>query len=225
MQSLNALILAGKVLYLGISDTPAWVVVKANAYARQHGLRPFSIYQGRYSALIRDLERDVIPMCVDEGMAIHMWGVLGSGYIKSPSAPKDGNRQTPFVLTGREEKVSAVLDNVAKRHNVPITSVALAYALQKAPYVVPMVGGSKPEHLKSNVEALSLELTPEDIKEIESGYDFDMGFPHSFINRANTLTEGPQNISFLSALGYFDYVAGKKQVKPHKGELTAAWKE
>lgn len=152
MQSLNTLVQQGKVLYLGISDTPAWIVTKANAYARQHGLRQFSVYQGRYSALMRDLERDIIPMCRDEGMAIHPWGVLGSGkldkdpltahfgpidrkdpgYFRSPeSAPKEGGRQTPHVKTGREEKVSAVLDAVAKRHNVPVTSVALAYALQK----------------------------------------------------------------------------------------------
>ena len=85
MQSLNTLVSQGKVLYLGISDTPAWVVVKANAYAREHGLRPFSVYQGRYSALSRDLERDVIPMCRDEGMAIHPWGVLGSGMSMSSS--------------------------------------------------------------------------------------------------------------------------------------------
>lgn len=79
MQSLNTLVQQGKVLYLGISDTPAWVVCKANAYAREHGLRPFSVYQGRYNAMMRDLERDIIPMCRDEGMAIHPWGVLGSG--------------------------------------------------------------------------------------------------------------------------------------------------
>jgi len=85
MQSLNTLVSQGKVLYLGISDTPAWVVAKANAYAREHGLRPFSVYQGRYSAQARDLERDVIPMCRDEGMALHPWGVLGSGMLISSS--------------------------------------------------------------------------------------------------------------------------------------------
>jgi aryl-alcohol dehydrogenase-like predicted oxidoreductase len=63
MQSLNAMVLAGKVLYLGISDTPAWVVSKANEYARQNGLRQFSVYQGRWSAEHRDFERDIIPMC------------------------------------------------------------------------------------------------------------------------------------------------------------------
>ncbi|KAI4178197.1 MAG: hypothetical protein L6R41_008497, partial [Letrouitia leprolyta] len=85
MQSLNALVLARKVLYLGISDTPAWLVVKANAYARHHGLRPFSVYQGRWSAAERDFERDILPMCADQGMGLCPWGVLGGGYFKPPS--------------------------------------------------------------------------------------------------------------------------------------------
>ena len=73
MQSLNTLIQARKVLYLGISDAPAWVAVKANCYAREHGLRPFSVYQGCFNAAVRDLERDIIPMCLDEGMAVMPW--------------------------------------------------------------------------------------------------------------------------------------------------------
>ena len=63
MQSLNIMVQQGKVLYLGISDTPAWIVSKANEYARQNGLRQFSVYQGRWSAEHRDFERDIIPMC------------------------------------------------------------------------------------------------------------------------------------------------------------------
>lgn len=133
MQSLNHLVQQGKVLYLGISDTPAWVVVKANAYARQHGLRPFSVYQGHYSVQLRDLEREVIPMCRDEGMAVHAWGVLGRGYFSTPGSDekKEGGRNTTVGRTGREERVCEVLNNVAQRHGVPLTSIALAYALQK----------------------------------------------------------------------------------------------
>jgi aryl-alcohol dehydrogenase-like predicted oxidoreductase len=133
MHSLNTLINQGKVLYLGISDAPAWMVTKANMYARQNGLRPFSVYQGRYSAQERDLEREVIPMCKEEGMALMPFGVLGGGLFKSPdSGPEQGGRNVPPPLrVGREEAISKVLDAVAKRHNVPITSVALAYALQK----------------------------------------------------------------------------------------------
>lgn len=67
MQSLNHLVKSGKVLYLGISDTPAWIVSKANQYARDHGLAQFVVYQGRWSVALRDLEREIIPMCLHEG--------------------------------------------------------------------------------------------------------------------------------------------------------------
>lgn len=79
MQSLNHLVSARKALYLGISDTPAWVVTQANAYARQHCLRPFSLYQGRWTAAERDFEREIILMCKSEGMGIAPWGTLGGG--------------------------------------------------------------------------------------------------------------------------------------------------
>lgn len=67
MKSLNTVADQGKVLYLGISDTPAWIVSKANQYARDHGLRQFVVYQGQWSAAKRDFERDIIPMCESEG--------------------------------------------------------------------------------------------------------------------------------------------------------------
>lgn len=70
MNGLHNLVVQGKVLYLGISDTPAWVVVKANAYARAHGKTPFVIYQGAWSVMQRDLERDIIPMVIDEGKSL-----------------------------------------------------------------------------------------------------------------------------------------------------------
>lgn len=81
MRSLNVLVQERKVLYLGISDTPAWIVTKANCYAEAHGLRGFSVYQGRFSAQARDLEGEIIPMCRDQGMAVLAWGVMGNGDV------------------------------------------------------------------------------------------------------------------------------------------------
>ncbi len=74
---LNQLVTSGKVLYLGISDSPAWVVAKANMYARQHGLAEFVIYQGLWNASKRDFEREIIPMARDFGMALAPWSALG----------------------------------------------------------------------------------------------------------------------------------------------------
>ena len=67
MNSLHNLVAQGKVLYLGVSDTPSWIVTKANTYAKMAGKTPFVIYQGAWSILERDIERDIIPMCVQEG--------------------------------------------------------------------------------------------------------------------------------------------------------------
>lgn len=139
MHALNDLCTSRKVIYLGVSDTPAWIVVKANCYARQHGLRQFSVYQGRWSAADRDFEREIIPMCIDEGMGLAPWGVVGGGYFRSKEdreKKKEEGRTFTGGKTGKEDKVSDALEKIAKAKNTPITSVALAYVMHKAPYTV-----------------------------------------------------------------------------------------
>jgi aryl-alcohol dehydrogenase-like predicted oxidoreductase len=83
MNGLHTLVQQGKVLYLGVSDTPAWVVSQANQYARDHGKTPFVIYQGLWNVMDRAIERDIVPMCKAQGMALAPWGVLASGKLRS----------------------------------------------------------------------------------------------------------------------------------------------
>ncbi|CAK7200259.1 hypothetical protein SEUCBS139899_002950 [Sporothrix eucalyptigena] len=228
MQSLNQLVAAGKVLYLGISDAPAWVVSKANEYARNHGLRPFSVYQGRWSAASRDFERDIIPMARDEGMALAPWGSLGGGAFKTEEQrrkqqeQKEG-RQVP--ASPEAVAVSRVLETVAQRHNTIITSVALAYVMQKTPYVFPIVGGRNTEQLQGNIDALSLVLTDEDVAEIEGAVPFDVGFPHSFINKnmpGNVSTpDHYQNTCLLALSATYDYVPMQKTIHTPKDPSQA----
>ena len=180
MKSLHHLIIQGKVLYLGISDAPAWIVAKANEYARQQGLTQFSVYQGLWNASIRDFERDILPMCQDEGMAL---GALGRGNFR-PVAEIEKQKTEGRMMgppSERDRKVSAVLEKLAGEKGTLITSVALAYVMHKAPYVFPVIGGRKVEHLKGNIEALRVELTEEEIKEIEEAVPFDPGFPLGFM--------------------------------------------
>jgi aryl-alcohol dehydrogenase-like predicted oxidoreductase len=182
MHSLNQLVVSGKVLYLGISDTPAWFVSKANEYARGHGLRPFSVYQGKWSAACRDLERDVVPMCQAEGMGIVSWGSLGSGHFKSAEQRAAASREGRATEASELEiKVSEALEAVANRKGTAITSVAQAYIMGKAPYVFPLLGIRKVEHLKGNIEALKVHLDKADVEEIENAAPFDVGFPNNFI--------------------------------------------
>ncbi|KAI0377780.1 Aldo/keto reductase [Hypomontagnella monticulosa] len=208
MQSLNHLVAAGKVLYLGISDTPAWVVSKANEYARQNGLRQFSVYQGIWSASWRDLERDVIPMCRAEGMGICPWGALGGGKFKTEEQRESA--------AGRKEeareadiKVTKVLETIAKRKGTIITSIAQAYVTSKAPYVFPIVGGRTIDHLKGNIDALAIKLSTEDIKEIEAAVPFDIGFPNNFLY-GTEIPEIPNRVWLLGMGGTFDDVPEPK---------------
>jgi aryl-alcohol dehydrogenase-like predicted oxidoreductase len=214
MQSLNHLVVAGKVLYLGISDTPAWVVSKANEYARNHGLRQFSVYQGLWSAGRRDFERDIIPMTKAEGMGIAPWGALGGGKFKSEEQRKS-TAGRKVQISDHDIKVSEALEKVAKRKNTIITSIAQAYVMHKTPYVFPIIGGRTVEHLKGNIEALKLSLSAEDIAEIESAYPFEIGFPHSMI-WGEKVPENDSQVWLLGMGGTIDYVPESKPISPPK---------
>ena len=139
-------------MYLGISDTPAWVVAGANYYAKLNGKTPFSIYQGRWNVMIRDFEREILPMATYFGMAIAPWDVLGQGKFRLPddTAEKNSKGETSrshMEQTEEEQNMSAALAKVADAHNVKsLTAIALAYVRSKAPNVFPLVGGRKIEH-------------------------------------------------------------------------------
>lgn len=223
MQSLNALVLAGKVLYLGISDTPAWVVSKANEYARNHGLRQFSVYQGRWSAADRDFERDILPMAQAEGMALAPWGALGGGNFKSDEDQQKGEGRKMGAASERTIKVSKKLEAIAKEKGTLITSVALAYVMHKAPYVFPIVGGRKIEHLKGNIEALGLQLSDQEIDEIEQASDFDLGFPMSFLfeftGKKYSTRMTSSDVGLLQFGGKIDAVPHLGAIKPRQNLL------
>ncbi|KIJ47162.1 hypothetical protein M422DRAFT_28848 [Sphaerobolus stellatus SS14] len=189
MNSLHNLIVAGNVLYLGISDTPAWIVAKANQYARDHGKTPFCIYQGGWSILDRSFERDIIPMARSEGLALAPFGVIGHGKIRTDEE-EQRRRETGehgrtwidprWERTPEEVKVCRKLEEIAKEVGAQnITAVAIAYVMHKTKYVFPIIGGRKVEQLYANLEALDIRLTAEQIKEIESVHPFEPGFPHS----------------------------------------------
>ncbi|KAK4890815.1 hypothetical protein LTR27_010516 [Elasticomyces elasticus] len=224
MNSLNALVTSGKVLYLGISDTPAWLVVKCNDYARFHGMTQFSVYQGHWSAAYRDFERDILPMCEAEGMGLAPWGALGRGMFKTAeqynAEDRDGRKmgkQDP-----KYERIAAKLETIAKEKDTLITSVALAYVMHKAPYVFPIVGGRKVDHLKGNIEALSVKLTQEEIDDIEDAEPFDVGFPLSFLfgygGQKYRSRMTAQDLNLIKANTHLDSVPKMKHIVPRDVE-------
>lgn len=149
MTHLHTYITSRQVLYLGISDAPAWVVVKANDCefrrpphdfpfsvsdiflppdARSHGLTPFSVYQGRWNAAFRDVEAEIVPMCEDQGMAIVPWAALGGGQLitaeQRKQAEADGNSR-PFRYEPSESdvKVCEVLEEIAEERKTTMQAI------------------------------------------------------------------------------------------------------
>jgi aryl-alcohol dehydrogenase-like predicted oxidoreductase len=192
MHALNDLVSSGKVNYLGISDAPVWVVTKANQYARDHGLRQFVVYQGMWNAAMRDFERDIIPMALDEGMGLCPYGVLNQGRFQTAEGYKEREKHNPgrnFIpLSKRDKQVSAKLEALSKKTGYSLFNIALAYVLHKSPYVFPIIGARVVDHLEKNIFALDVRLSEEDMAEIESAYEFDHGFPHTFLS--GTLFDG-----------------------------------
>ncbi|KAK5155431.1 hypothetical protein LTS14_005692 [Recurvomyces mirabilis] len=223
MNSLHHLVASGKVLYLGISDTPAWQVVKCNEYARHHGLTQFSVYQGHWSCAFRDFEREIIPMCEAENMGIAPWGALGRGMLKSSTEynaeDRDGRKMGP--QNPKYERMAVKLQELADKKNTLVTSIALAYVMHKAPYVFPIVGGRKVEHLKGNIEALAIELTTEEIDEIDDSEEFDVGFPMSFLygfgGKTYRTRYTAQDLGLIAANGYIETHPKQMPIPPGTG--------
>jgi aryl-alcohol dehydrogenase-like predicted oxidoreductase len=226
MHSLNDLVVSGKVIYLGISDCPAWVVAKANQYARDHGLRQFSVYQGLWNASIRDFEREILPMCRDENMGVVPWGTLGQGRFHTEAGYKEREQHNPGrkgrAPSDDEKRVSKALETIANSKGTDLTSVALAYVRHKAPYVFPIVGGRKVGHLEGNIEALNLSLSTEEVAQIEAAYSFDHGFPHTFLSGTlfesspSRAPDGPGDVWLTKLTGNFDWVQGAQPIEQLK---------
>jgi len=199
MDSLDAVVKQGKVLYLGVSDTPAYIVAAANTYAIQNGKTPFSIYQGRYNIMCRDVEREIIPMIRHFGMAFSPWDALGGGKFQSQKQleerKKNGESLRNMMGAGQTEqqiKISEALTKVAEEHGLESpTTIALAYVMAKTPNVFPIVGGRKVEHLKENIKSLEIKLTDKQIEYLESIVPFEIGFPQNFFGADPHVTGQP----------------------------------
>ncbi|KAI0073903.1 Aldo/keto reductase [Panus rudis PR-1116 ss-1] len=210
MSGLHTLVMQGKVLYLGVSDTPAYIVAKASAYARNMGKTPFVIYQGAWSLLYRDIEREVVHMCQEEGMALAPYDVLASGKIRT-DAEEQKRRETG-------EKGRALLDpnwernederKIAKALEKVAAEVGRRLFKLKVPYVFPIIGGRKVEHLHANIEALEIALQPEHIKYLESILPFDLGFPY------NRFGDGTDYHVLYKTAGHFDKWPKPQPIRP-----------
>ncbi|MEU4762381.1 aldo/keto reductase [Actinosynnema sp. NPDC023794] len=178
MRALDDAVRAGKILYTGISDAPAWVVSRANTLAQWRDWTPFAGLQVPYNLLNRDVERELLPMAEALGLSVTAWAPLAAGKLSGSSNPR---RTDPAALTERERAAVRAVREVADELGARPAQVALAWTRAKHRAVLPLVGVSSVEQLTENLGALDLTLPDDAVRRLEAAVEFRLGFPGDFI--------------------------------------------
>lgn len=181
LRALDDLVRVGKVLYVGISDTPAWVVSQANAIADLRGWSRFVSYQGEYSLASRAPERDIMPMTHALDMAFTPWGLLEGGEITGKyNAPSEEPKRSKDT-NPRIKALAAELMSLAEEIGRTPSQIAINWVRQQPYLVIPILGARSEKHLLDNMGCLDFELTTEQITKLSNASPIDLGFPHSFL--------------------------------------------
>lgn len=191
MQALDDLVRAGKVLHVGISDTPAWKVAQAQVTAAFRGWAPLIALQIEYSLLERTVEGDLTPMAQAMGLGVTPWGPLRSGLLSG----KYGRGQQTAESPGRQASLSAkfseqafdvidVVKEIATHRNTSPACVALAWVRGRAGVAAPIIGARTMQQLEDNLAALDVSLTPEDMQALDAVSAPTLNFPAEFLGNA-----------------------------------------
>lgn len=174
MEALHDVVKAGKALYIGASSMYSWQFAKAIYAARLNGWTPFVSMQNHLNLLYREEEREMLPFCRDQGIAVIPWSPLARGRLTRDWNATTARQETDeFGQTLYQEQDRSVVDAVgavAEKRGVPRAQVALAWLLHKPGVTAPIVGASKAQHLTDAVAALSLRLEAEEIAALEAPY-------------------------------------------------------
>ncbi|HEX3985347.1 MAG TPA: aldo/keto reductase [Acidobacteriaceae bacterium] len=178
LEALNDGVKAGKVRYIGASSMYAWQFAKALALAERHGWARFVSMQNHYNLLYREEEREMIPLCREEGIGLVPWSPLARGRLARPwkseiTKRADTDRFGNTMYSGTEGQDRAVVDGLeqmAKQRGAAQATLALAWMLEKPGITAPIVGATKPHHLEDAVAALAVRLSPEEIRSLEEPY-------------------------------------------------------
>ncbi|KZZ84131.1 aldo/keto reductase [Bacillus sp. SJS] len=177
MEALHDVVKAGKVRYIGASSMLAWQFLKAQHTAELHGWTRFISMENRLNLLYREEEREMLPLCKEEGVGVTPYLPLAAGRLTrewNEQTHRSENDQIAKALFSRTEeadrKVAERVAEVAAGRGVPRAQIALAWILQKEVVTSPIIGATKVNHLEDGVSALSIRLTEEEIKSLEELY-------------------------------------------------------
>ena len=178
LEALHDVVKAGKARYIGASSMYAWQFAKALYLAELHGWTRFVSMQNHYNLLYREEEREMMPLCVEEGIGVLPWSPLARGRLARPANAESTKRletdefgkKMYAVTADADRKVLDAVTALSQSKNVPQATLALAWMLSKPHVTSPIVGATKPHHLDDAVKALEVKLTPEEIATLEKAY-------------------------------------------------------
>lgn len=186
MAALDDLVRAGKVRYIGVSDTPAWKVVEANITARFRGWSSFIGLQIEYSLLERTVEQELVPMALELGLGITPWSPLKSGMLSGKYTRHNAGQiksDRGFIAdTFSNEKTYAIVDElaaIAKAHDTTVARVALAWVQSQPGVTSTIIGARRMAQLEDNVKALEVQITADARARLDSLTRPKLGFPQS----------------------------------------------
>jgi aryl-alcohol dehydrogenase-like predicted oxidoreductase len=179
MEALHEVVQAGKARYIGASSMFAWQFAKAQNLAERHGWTRFSSMQNHYNLIYREEEREMIPLCIDQGVAVLPWSPLARGVLAG-NRGRDGERRTTragddplsdqrYNSPGDFDVVDRLAEVAAER-GVPPAQVALAWLLSRPAVTAPIVGATKLGHIADALAAVELTLSEEEVRRLEEPY-------------------------------------------------------
>ncbi len=187
LDALDSLVQAGKVRHLGASSMAAWQLSKALYTAKEHGWHRFVTMQTHYNLVYREEEREMIPLCVDQGLAIIPWSPLARGFLTGSRNREGGSTVRSQVDTFAKDMYYAESDfavadavaEVARQRGVSPAQIACAWVLQSPGVTAPIIGATKPQQIQELISAVDLKLSAEEVAALEKPYR-----PHPILGHA-----------------------------------------
>ena len=177
LRALDDLVRSGKVRYIGASNHTGWQLMKALAISDKQNLEKFVTLQAYYSLIARDLENELVPLCLDQNLGILPWSPLGGGFLtgkykREKERPENARRSDPenqFLQFDEDKGFDIVdeLETVAKNHNATITQAALNYLLRKPAVSSVIIGARNKEQLADNLKTSDWQMTPEEVAKLD----------------------------------------------------------
>ena len=178
MEALHDVVRAGKARYIGASSMYAWQFAKAQHVAERHGWTRFVSMQNHYNLIYREEEREMIPLCRDQGVGLIPWSPLARGKLaRAPEAKATKRSQTDRfgktlygAMADADKHVLDAVDAIARKRKLPHAQIALAWLLKNDDVTAPIIGATKMEHLEAAVGAVDVELSEEEVAALEQAY-------------------------------------------------------